>query len=192
MSVLKLATLTCIVALAGCAATVQKSGPAASAAAGASAPAAQPGASAVRVPAESGKRLVLNISGSKVSAEAKDWAAFKEEWRAIFQQQAGAAGVKFDYQDGPARPTGEPGTLLMVYINDYRYVGVGARMLVGIMTGNAYVDASLKFTDLNTGASFGEQAYNTSSSAWHGVFAAMTPKQIYAIADDVIRELKGP
>ena len=175
-------------ALTGCAATVQKSTPATSSAPSSIAPAAAQ--APVRMPEEASKRLVLNMTGSKASIDAKDWVSFKQEWRAIFQEQVTAAGLKFDFQDGDARPNGEPGTLLTVFVNDYRYVGIGARLAFGIMTGNAYVDATLRFRNLRDGATFGEQAYNTSSSAWHGVFAAMTPKQIYAIADEVIREMK--
>ena len=188
MNLLKITLLAAAIALTGCAATVQKTAPAQAAAptAGAAATAQAP----VRVPADASQRLVLNITGSKASTDAKDWAAFKQEWRAIFQEQASAAGLKFDYQDGEARASGEPGTLLAVTVNDYRYVGIGARLAFGIMTGNAFVDATLRFRNLRDGATFGEQSYNTSSSAWHGVFAAMTPKQIYAIADEVIREMK--
>ena len=38
---------------------------------------------------------------------------------------------------------------------------------------------------------FGEQTYNTSSSAWEGVFSAMTNRQVDAIAADVVRQVKG-
>ena len=78
------------------------------------------------------------------------------------------------------------GTLLVVNVNDYRVVGIGARVMFGIMTGNAYIDAQLKFKDLNDGKVFGEQADNTSSSAKQVNFSPVTPKQIYAIADEVI------
>ena len=74
------------------AAPAQAVAPAAGTAASAQAP--------VRVPAEASQRLVLNMTGSKASTETKDWAAFKQEWRAIFQEQATAAGLKFEYQDG--------------------------------------------------------------------------------------------
>ena len=58
------------------------------------------------------------------------------------------------------------------------------------MTGNAFIDAKIEFRDLKAGALYGERAYNTSSSAVHGVFAAVTPKQIYAIADETLAEIK--
>lgn len=193
MKILRLSTLAVCLVLGGCAATVQKgeSTSAASPATAAASTTLAPPAVAVRIPAASAARLVLNLSGSNVSTESKDWVAFKEEWRAIFQEQATAAGITFEWQEGDVRPLGQAGTLLSVQVNAYRFVGVGARIMFGIMTGNAFIDAKLRFSDLNDGAVFGEQAYNTSSTAWHGVFAAVTPKQIYAIADEVIRDMKA-
>jgi hypothetical protein len=63
-------------------------------------------------------------------------------------------------------------------------------MMLGVFTGNAYIDAKIEFRDLMAGTLYGERAYNTSSSAMHGVFAAMTPKQIYAIADETLAQIK--
>ena len=179
--------------LAGCGSTPTKSSiagtaPAVSAPA-ASAPmlASQP----VTVPAASAKKVVLNMTGAKSSVEAKDWASFKEEWRATFADHAKEAGIVFAMQDGEARPAGEPGTLLTVYVNDYRQVGIGARIFLGVMTGNAYIDAKASFSDLSNGQRFGDQVYNTTSSAWAGVFAKMTPQQVDAIASEVFREIKA-
>jgi ABC-type uncharacterized transport system auxiliary subunit len=192
MKTLKLTALAFCVTLVGCAATVQKGNSTAPEASdGSKTTAPTTAAVKVNIPAASATRLVVNMSGSKISTESKDWPAFKEEWRAIFQQQATAAGIKFEWQEGALRPLGQPGTLLAVSVNDYRFVGQGARVMFGIMTGNAYIDAKLRFSDLKDGAVFGEQSYNTSSSAGHGIFAAVTPKQIYAIADEVIREMKS-
>ena len=147
-------------------------------------------AQAVRVPAESAKKVVLNMTGAKASLDAKDWASFKEEWRATFADHAKDAGIAFAMQDGEPRAVGEPGTLLTVYVNDYRQVGIGARIMFGIMTGNAFIDAKVSFSDLNTGQRFEDQAYNTTSTAWAGVFAKMTPQQVDAIGSGVFGEIK--
>ncbi len=144
----------------------------------------------VKIPAASSHRLVLNLSGSPTSTESKDWASFKSEWRAIFEQQASAAGITFEWQDGAARHLGQAGTLVVVHVNDYRFVGQGSRIFFGSMTGNAYINANLRYINLKSGAPMGAHAVNTSSSAGHGVFASVTPKQIYAIADDVIRQMQ--
>ena len=96
--------------------------------------------------------------------------------------------MAFDVQKGEARSSGEAGTLLQVYVNDYRMVGIGSRVFFGVMTGNAFIDAKATFTDLNEGKPFGERTYNTTSSAWAGVFAKMTPQQVDAIASKVFAE----
>ncbi len=177
--------------LAGCASAPQQGSatPSATSAAPAAVPAA-PVAQTVRVPAVSAKKVVLSMGGTKAAVEAKDWASFKEEWRATFAEHAKDAGIAFTMQDGDVRPAGEAGTLLSVYVNDYRQVGIGARIFLGVMTGNAYVDAKIGFVDLANGQRFGEQTYNTSSSAWGGVFSKMTPQQVDAIASGVFRDIK--
>jgi hypothetical protein len=133
---------------------------------------------------------MLNMTGPKTVTEAKDWVSFKEEWRATFADHAKERGIAFEMQEGDAKPLGEPGTLLNVYINDYRQVGIGACIFLGIMTGNAYIDAKVGFADLSVGSRFGEQAYNTSSSAWAGVFGKMTPQQVDAIATEIFGSIK--
>ncbi|MET0226650.1 MAG: hypothetical protein ABW187_09435 [Dokdonella sp.] len=137
----------------------------------------------------SSKAIVLNIDGSRVATEAKDWEPFKGEWRAAMRTAASEAGATFSEQRGPAHPTGQPGTLVSVFVDDYRYISPGARYGFGIMTGNAFVDAKAKFSDLDSGQSFGERSYNTSSTAWQGVFSAMTAKQIEAICKDIVHDV---
>lgn len=170
--------------LTGCASTKQDQN------ASQSASSTTPARQAVPVPAASAKKLVLSMSGPKTVTESKDWQSFREEWRATFAEHAKEAGIAFSMQNGEARPTGEPGTLLNVYVNDYRMVGIGARVFFGVMTGNAFIDSKANFIDLKTGKSFGSQNYNTTSSAWHGVFGKMTPQQVDAVAAGVFSELK--
>jgi len=194
-------TLASIIALSalllsGCATTQpdkSASAPAPAAAAPASPPAVQAAAitKPVPVPAASAKTLTLNMTGPRNVTEARDWAAFKEEWRATFAEHAKQQGVAFSMQEGPARPAGSAGTLLAVHVNDYRMVGIGARIFFGVMTGNAYIDAKAVYQDLQTGAPFGDQAYNTTSTAWHGIFGKMTPQQVDTIAADVMSHLKA-
>ncbi len=170
------ATILAFVALAsGCAATVKR-GPA--------------DAPLAKIPPSAASKLVLNVSGSTNSVNAKDWNDFRQEWKENFAEKAGAARVKFDMQEGPSKPTGEDGVLLTVYVDDYRFIRPGTRYLTGIMGGNAYIEAKLTYLSLKTGQSFGSQAINTSSSAWEGVFSPMTNKQVEAIAVDVLSNIK--
>jgi hypothetical protein len=69
------------------------------------------------------------MSGPAAVTQSKDWPAFQEEWRATFADHAKDAGVAFEVQKGEARSIGEAGTLLQVYLNDYRIVGIGAAHL---------------------------------------------------------------
>ena len=160
------------------------------------APAAAPAAEsrtapAVTVPAASARKLVLAMTGPKIVVDSKDWADFKREWRETFAEYAKGAGIAFSFAEGEAKPTGEEGTLLLVTVADYRIVGIGARIFFGVMTGNAFIDAKVRFANLRDGAVFGEQPYITSSSAWGGVFAKVTPQQVDAIARNVFVDLKA-
>lgn len=179
--------------LAGCASAPPKaasSAPAATAPGAAGTAPVELASKSIRVPVESSRKVALSMTGSKAVVEAKDWAGFKEEWRTTFADHAKDANIAFVWQDGPARSAGDAGTLVSVYVNDYRQVGIGARIFLGIMTGNAYIDAKVSLSNLSSGELFGDQVYNTSSSAWAGVFAKMTPQQVDAIASEVFREIK--
>jgi hypothetical protein len=140
----------------------------------------------MQIPADAAKRLVLNMQLAPQHARDSGWDGFKKEWHDITKEQAAARGVAFAMQDGDAKPSGEEGTLVVVKVNDYKHVGIGARIMFGVMTGNAYIEAQVEFRDLATGKLYGERTYNTSSS----VFAAVTPKQIYSLADLLLKELK--
>lgn len=161
--------------LAGCAATVQKSGDAAP----------------LRIDEPSARNLVLSMTGSKAAVESPDWEQMKGEWRAAFKAEATQAGVTLEFQDGQPKPTGKAGTLVVVHLNDYRYLSPGARYGFGVMTGNAYLDSKVTFLNLQSGKPYGERAYNTSSTAWQGVFSAMTEKQVHAIAREIFDEIRS-
>lgn len=186
----RFSTLIAVAALTlgGCAASVDRKTPQADAAA---VPAQQQ--PSMKIPADAGKRLVLNMQlDPKLAATDTGWPDFKKEWIDITQEQATGKGMSFAAQDGASKATGEQGTLVVVRINDYRSVSIAKRVMLGVMSGNAYIDSKVEFRDLATGKLYGERAYNTSSSAWGGVFAAMTPKQIYALADEIVGEIKRP
>lgn len=132
------------------------------------------------------------MTGPKNVTEARDWPAFKKEWNDTFAEHAKFAGIGFAFAEPDApQVRGEDGTLVHVTVNDYRMVGIGSRVFFGVMTGNAYVDARIRFSSLRDGTTFGEQQQNTSSSAWSGIFAKVTPQQVDAIAADVFKSVKA-
>jgi hypothetical protein len=145
-------------------------------------------APAVAVPAAAKRKIVMAMIGPKTVVESKDWTEFKREWRETFAEHAKDAGVAYSFSDSVPRPTGEDGTILLVDVADYRIVGIGARIFLGVMTGNAFIDAKVKYLNLRNGSAFGEQQYNTTSSAWSGVFAKVTPQQVDSIAENVFKD----
>ena len=188
MKNLVLIALLGVAVLSGCASTAP-GGAAPASSTAASAPAG-PVMPPVKIPAASAKKVVLVMTGSKAVVEAKDWAAFKEEWRDTLSEYAKQDGIAFSIQDAAPPPGAEAGTVLAVYVNDYRWVGIGARIWLGVMSGNAYIDAKVNYRDLKTGQNFGAQDYNTSSSAWHGVFGKMTPQQVDSIGLQIFSQFK--
>jgi len=189
-------TLLVAIYLAGCASAPRDtagsaSTPSTPATTGTTATPAARIASPVSIPASSSRKLVLVMDGPKNVVESKDWPEMKREWRETFAEHAKGAGIAFSFAD-TAPPAGtEDGTLLLVSVADYRIVGIGMRILFGIMTGNAFIDAQVAYSNLRDGSKFGEQQYNTSSSAWGGVFAKVTPQQVDQIATSVFAELKA-
>lgn len=147
-------------------------------------------APAVTVPAAASRRLVLTMTGPDTVVQSKDWPDFKREWKETFAEHAKEAGIAFTFADTPPAP-GQDGTLLTVNVADYRIVGIGARIMFGIMTGNAFIDAKARFTSLRDGTLYGEQQYNTTSSASGGVFSKVTPQQVDQIAANVFMDLKA-
>jgi hypothetical protein len=181
--------LACTVILAGCASapgdkTDTSSAPAAPAAAPRLAP-------PVAVPQASARKVVLAMTGPKHVVESSDWAEFKREWRETFAEHAREAGIAFSFAEVAPQPGGEDGTLLLVSVADYRLVGIGSRVWFGAMTGNAYINSRIRFASLRDGATFGEEQYSTSSSAWGGVFSQVTPQQVASIASNVFMDLKA-
>lgn len=157
------------VMLVGCASTVKKSD---------EMPAAHVGS-------RSGKTVVLNLTGSTISTTSKDWSGFKALWREPCNRESAAIGDTLVMQDGEPKFTGEDGTLVVVDVEDYRYVSTATRIMLGIMTGNAFIKAHVSFRDLKSGDVRSTQTYDTTSSAWQGIFSGMTTKQVSAMCHEI-------
>jgi hypothetical protein len=162
--------------LAGCAATVKRQDGVAPVPVGTKAP---------------GKHVVLNLTGSDVTTSAKDWTGFKGIWNDECSDEFHEAAAQFSMQDGAPQPTASEGALVVVNVVDYRYVSIGARVMFGIMTGNAFINAQVGFRDLTTGETWATKTYDTKSSAWNGVFAAMTTKQVRAMCHEILGEVSA-
>ena len=101
-----------VAALAGCAANVQRG---------------SVSEAPIQIAAAASKNVVLNMTGSSVATGSEDWEPFKGEWRSAMAAAAASRGATFAAQEGAPRAAGEPGTLVVVDVNDYRYLSPGAR-----------------------------------------------------------------
>jgi hypothetical protein len=162
-------------ALAGCAATVNRD---AANAAGLSAP------------APAARKIVLEMTGSEPMTQSADWNAFKEEWRTAMTAAASAKGASFA-MGAPNPAATEPFVLVTLRVNDYRYLTQGTRFALGVMTGNAFMDLDAQFVEKPGDRVLGTRKFKTSSSAWEGIFSVMTPKQVEAVSQQIVGEVTG-
>ncbi len=173
---LRVVALAATVLLSACAATVQR-----------------PDAAAVAPITVSGdlRQVAVVVEGSAAARGKDDWAEFRALWPEAMRTSASAAGLQSS--DHASRPASldPPGVLVVVHIDDYRYVSTGARYGLGAMTGNAYIKARAEFVQSPGGAVIATRSYDTTSSAWQGIFAPMTTKQVQAITDRIVAELRG-
>ena len=133
--------------------------------------------------------VALLITGNANTQASQDWQTFRAEWRTAFASVAAGAGLPFSYHETDVIDAAAGTVLVKMTVNDYRYLTSGARYGLGIMTGNAFIDADAEFVALPARKSVGSRKYATSSSAWEGVFSAMTDKQVLAISNEIIQEL---
>ena len=135
--------------------------------------------------------VVLNVTGSKVAAEMKDWPGYKNLWHKAMKQKVVAAGRQLTIKDGDMITRKEPGTLVEVYINDYSWVSVSTRFTTGVNTDDAWVDVKIRFIDLQSGKQIGGLGYVRSSSRQlGGEFVIMTERQVAKICKEIVAEIQ--
>ncbi|MEJ8810301.1 hypothetical protein WKW77_04430 [Variovorax ureilyticus] len=172
--VLRFAMLAAIVALAGCAANVQRQGD----------------TQKLTLSPVAAKRVALDVQGGKeLLAESTDWTQFQKEWQVGMKEATTAAGMTLVPMDAAMAPNAEATTLVTVNIKDYRYVTRGSRIAVGMMTGNAWIDADVSFSELPGATPAGRRKYLTTSSAMQGIAAPMTETQIRGICDEIMKDV---
>ncbi|MCD5994209.1 DUF4410 domain-containing protein [Pseudomonas sp. CDFA 602] len=168
-------TLACLffsVLLTGCAATVERSGP-----------------GDLSINASSKQNLAVEFDGSAKVLAHEDWPLLQKTWSESLKREAASEGYNLLVVDRAPAP--RPGILLKVDVSTFRYISSGARYAAGAMTGNAWVNSTIIFVDTQTGQQIGSNVYNTKSTAWQGVFSAMTEKQLDALSKRIIADIKA-
>ena len=172
-SAFRLTLVAALAGLTGCAATVNRAA----------------NENAIKPASATTEKVAVVITGSPAAESSKDWQDFRGEWRGAMAAAAAASRLNFGYfeSDVPPQPPGT--TLVKIKVNDYRYVSAGARIGFGVFTGNAFVDSDVEFVEQPGGKSLGTRKYSTSSSAWQGVFSAMTDKQLQALSTEIVKDV---
>ncbi len=163
--------LATLIALSGCAATVKQADSLEASAVAPSAPA---------------RKVALQVGGDEKVESSKDWQSFLAEWRVAMAAATSNAGLDFTYFEGTVPVQPEATILVRVKVNNFRYVAPGSRYGFGVMTGNAYMNLDVDFIELPMNKPLATRKYSTSSSAWEGIFSAMTDKQVRAVSDQIV------
>jgi len=135
--------------------------------------------------------IVLSIEGTERVQSNAEWGVLRSVWMNAMQRQAGAANVHYSEQVGDAHLTQTPATLVRINVTNFRYVTAGERINLGVMVGNAWVNSQVQYLDGQTGKLMGSRNYDTTSSAWEGVLSAMTDKQLDALSQAIVAEVRS-
>ncbi|MBC3948322.1 DUF4410 domain-containing protein [Pseudomonas folii] len=167
-----LAGLIITALLTGCAATVERGG-----------------LGTLSASPQAKQNLAVEFDGDGKVLAHKDWPLLQSTWSQYLKSEAASEG--YNLLVVKEAPPARPGILLKVSVSTFRYITSGARYSVGSMTGNAWVNSKVSFIDMQTGKQIGARSYDTKSTAWEGVFSAMTEKQLEAISKRIIADVKA-
>lgn len=166
-----------VASLVGCAATVYQTPTAASV------PSAAP-----RAQAPAGA-LVAVVSGSPAARASSDWPSFIAEWQDSLAASADTAKMPFFFAQDEASIPAKASILVRLTVHDFRYVSTAKRYVLGVIAGNAYMDVDAHYIELPGNKPFGSKKFNTSSSAWEGIFSAVTPKQVRTVSELIVKDV---
>jgi hypothetical protein len=167
--------LIVVAALSGCAASVNR-------------PSSASAAARISLPAATQQLLVVVVPAQQMSA-GSNWTAFLEEWQTSLTAASTTHPLQTALLEREPQVVAERAVLARVTVNDYRYVSQAKRYGLGVMTGNAYMDLDVEYLAPPGKRLLGSRKFSTSSSAWHGVFSALTPKQVEAVVNEIVKEV---
>jgi hypothetical protein len=178
---LHLSTLAIAVALSGCAATVKQSSLGSS-----------PTASVSKASAAQARGAVaIVLTASDELRQSSDWASLTNDWQELVPDAASELHTSANFIASESALTSNQTMLVRVKVNDFRYMSTAKRFLMGVLAGNAYLDLDVEYVQLPGMQVLSTKKINTSSSAWEGIFSAVTPKQVYAVSRLVLTDAIG-
>lgn len=133
--------------------------------------------------------LTAFVTGNQEVTTSSDWSAFVDEWKEALTASAEAAGMPFFFAKDEATIPASTSVLVRLTVNDFRYMSTAKRYMLGIMAGNAFMDVDAQYVELPAQSSLASKKFNTSSSAWEGIFSAATPKQVRTVSEIIVKDL---
>ena len=172
---LRTLALTCTLAMAGCAATVTRSGPA---------------PAPLSVSPAATRAVFVRVEAAPGMPPGGNWETFKADWRDGMAIAAGRSGMQVTWSDTEDARSADPAVLVVVKVRNYQYMTPETRIGLGILAGNAYVNTEVEFYELPARKLLGSRLYGTTTSPAEGILSATTRKQVLAISDEVIADIR--
>lgn len=161
--------------LSGCAATVSRTG-----ASGAP----------LQISPASTAHLSLQVQAAPGMVSSGDWDTLRNDWRESMGQSAGLAGMGYTWLEASAAPSSRSGVLAVVKVQNFRYVSAAARVGMGVLGGDAHLNAEVSFYELPDKRLLGTRTYGTTTKFSEGIFSAASRKQVEAMTKEIVAEIK--
>ncbi len=138
----------------------------------------------VPVYSDARSNLVMVFKGDQRVEANEKWPQLRTEWQEALRMYGQAKGLNVL----TTKPSG-PATVATIEVTNFRYLTTGQRYSFGSMSGNAWVNSRVSYSDATTGEALASRSYDTSSTAWEGVFSAMTSDQLKALSKTIIDDV---
>ena len=138
---------------------------------------------------EARRNLLVSVQGSERAEDNARWQLLRFAWQSHLDREAYDSLYSITHV-GERRTLARPGVMVTVDIPNFRYLGQLRRNFLGLMTGNAWVDAKVAYYDLQSGVLLGDRTFRTSSVAGGTFFSHMTERQVAALSARIIDEIR--
>lgn len=96
----------------------------------------------------------------------------------------------YTWLEASAAPASRPGVLAVVKVQNFRYVSAAARVGMGVLGGDAHLNAEVSFYELPDKRLLGTRTYGTTTKFSEGIFSAASRKQVEAMTKEIVAEIK--
>jgi uncharacterized protein DUF4410 len=132
------------------------------------------------------QNIQISINPNRRFAASRHYDESMDELRRVLQEKIASAIPDAKVTIGNTPAAIGPGLRISLTVLDFQYVAGSARLLSGMMSGNALLRVKVELSDLQTNTKNGESILGTTSSAKEGIFGGITSRQIDAVSDSIV------